>query len=159
MNSLQINNVMLKNKYTKNKFKGVFACDKLPKNKINKPSCFIINTDPASLPGTHWVAVYFPKRGYADYFDSFGMKPNIKSILKFISHNSVKYNYNSKQLQNIFSPVCGNYCCEYLLHKCQGRTNSKFFNKYKINDTPKNDILTVKNFKTHFGNKRRCLKK
>lgn len=155
MNSLEINNVMKNNKFTKTKFKGVFACDKLPKSKIKKkPACFIINTDPSSLPGTHWVALYFPKSGKTNYFDSFGAKPNIKPIINFINNNSRSYVYNTNQLQNVFSTVCGNYCCEYLLHRCQNKLNSTFYSKYNINDTVKNDDATLKNFRTHFIRKK-----
>lgn len=152
MNSIQINNIMQKNYNTHSKFKGVYACDNLPKFKVRKPSCFIINTDPSSLPGTHWVAIYFPTRGNAEYFDSFGLTPNIKSIKKFISNNSKKYTHNNVQLQNIFSTICGNYCCEYLLHRCMGKSLTHFLKQYKKFKTMNNDELTMKNFNTHFKN-------
>ncbi len=154
MNSLEISNLMKRNKHTKNKFKGVFASDNLPKQNIQKPACFIINTDPSSLPGTHWVAIYFPKIGKTYYFDSFGVRPSVKSIISFISRNSTHYEYNKKQLQNVFSVVCGNYCCEYLFHRCQGKSNISFFKRYNSNSTVKNDDSTMKHFKTHFKNQR-----
>ena len=126
MDTMQNKNVMKNNIKTKQYFRGVFASDKLPKTKISKPSCFIVNTDPSSKPGTHWVAIYFPKTGNAEYFDSFGMQPKIKSILKFISVNNKNYTFNKIQLQNVFSAACGNYCCEYLLHRCMGKSRSSF---------------------------------
>ena len=146
MDTMQIKNVMKNNFRTKNYFKGVFPSDKLPKTKMHKPSCIIVNTDPSSKPGTHWVAIYFPKTGNAEYFDSFGMQPKIKSILKFISFNSKKYTFNRTQLQNVFSIVCGNYCCEYLLHRCMGKSKSSFLKNYKVTNTLFNDELTKKKF-------------
>lgn len=154
MNTVQIMNVMKKNNKTKQYFQGVFASDKLPKLKVKKPSCFIINTDPSSKPGTHWVAIYFPKKGSAEYFDSFGFKPKIKSITNFLTANCKRYTYNKIQLQNIFSTVCGNYCCEYLMHRCQGKSKNLFFKKYPFKNTTQNDAVTIKNFNSHFLNKR-----
>lgn len=150
MNTVQIMNVMNNNKIMKTYFKGVFSCDKLPKYKIKKTACYIINTDPSSKPGTHWVAIFFPKKGYAEYFDSFGFEPKIKSIIKFIMNNSSHYTYNKKQLQNIFSSVCGNYCCEYLLHRCKGKVKSLFLKKYNSKNTANNDVITMKHFKSNF---------
>lgn len=153
MDTLQIAKAMLKKDETKRNFRGVFACDKLPKSKFKKknPACFIINTDPASKPGTHWVALYFPCNGRAEYFDSFGIKPKIGSILNFISKNSPNgYVYNKTQLQNVLSTICGNYCCEYLLHRCQRKPRNLFFKKYNTKKTITNDQITLKNFKIHF---------
>lgn len=153
MDTVQITKVMSKTNKTKKKFRGVFACDKLPKSKINKriPACYIINTDPSSKPGTHWVAIYFPCNGLAEYFDSFGFEPTIGRILNFISRNSPKgYIYNKTQLQNVLSTICGNYCCEYLFHRCCGKQRNSFFKKYKTTKTTINDQITLKNFKTHF---------
>ncbi len=149
MDSIEIDRVMKKNIKTKKYFCGVFPCDKLPKYISKKPACFIINTDPSYMPGSHWVCVYFTLRGNADYFDSFGLKPRIKSILKFILRNSVRYTYNKRSLQNILSNVCGKYCCEYLLNRCQNRSYN-FFMKSYINKTIHNDETTLKNFKKHF---------
>lgn len=150
MDTLDILSVMGGHNKTKKYFNGVFASDNLPKKNVQKPSCFVINTDPSSKPGTHWVAIYICGNGRAEYFDSFGLKPKLKSILRFLSRFSSGYTYNRKQLQNIFSTVCGNYCCEYLLHRCQGKSKSLFLKKYKSNETTANDKLTMKNFKTHF---------
>lgn len=151
MDTLEILKAMTTNHKTKQIFKGVFPCDKLPKTSLRKkPACFIINTDPSFKSGTHWVAVYFSKHGRAEYFDSFGLKPQVKSILKFLSTNSSGYVYNEIQLQNILSIACGKYCCEYLFHRCSGKSRALFFKKYSTSDTIKNECNVNKNFKIHF---------
>lgn len=151
MDTIQIINAMNMKKVTKQIFKGVYASNKLPKQKIKiKPACYIINTDPSTKPGTHWVAIYLPKNGKAEYFDSFGYEPKVKSIQKFLKRNSVNFIYNPNQLQSPLSFVCGNYCCEYLLHKCQKKSNKSFFKKYYANDPIKNDDITLKYFNKHF---------
>lgn len=151
MDTVQIIKCMKNNIATKKYFKGVFASDKLPTMKLKKPACLIINTDPSTKPGMHWVAIFLPHRGLAEYFDSFGLRPKLKTILKCLSNNgnAHTYTYNKKQLQNIFSVVCGNYCCEYLLHRCQGKSKNIFFKKFS-SDTTNNDKLVMNQFNIHF---------
>lgn len=153
MDTVQIINFMKNNVATKKYFKGVFASDKLPVIKFKKPACFIVNTDPSTKPGMHWVAIFLPHRGFAEYFDSFGLRPKLKTILKCLSNNSNGYTYNKKHLQNIFSVVCGNYCCEYLLHRCQGKSRNIFLKKFN-SDTSNNDKIVVNQFNIHFKKNR-----
>ena len=43
--------------------------------KLEKPAfpfSYIINSEPNSEPGEHWIAVYFDKHGLGKYFDSYG---------------------------------------------------------------------------------------
>lgn len=150
MDSIEIARAMNAHIKTVRSFKGVFASDKLPRRILEKPSCLIVNTDPANKPGTHWVAIYIPPRGPYEYFDSFGLKPQVKNIKNFILKNSKNYTSNSKQLQSIFSMACGNYCCEYLLHRCQGKTMKQFLKKY-VNEPTKNDAIILRQFNLHFN--------
>jgi len=56
-------------------FCGVFPSDKLPQQPLAKPSALVVNTDPSSKPGQHWVAFYFDVDNTGDFFDSFGQPP------------------------------------------------------------------------------------
>lgn len=152
MDTLMIERAMKYHSKTKKYFKGVFACNKLPQRVIEKPACFIINTDPSNKPGEHWVAVYVPKRGKCEYFDSFGLPPQKDQIIKFILRISQSFKYNKKQLQNILSTVCGNYCCEFLLWRCRGKNMNSFVKLYDVTNTIKNDSKTMTQFKQHFPN-------
>lgn len=149
MDTLDIIRAMKCNKKLKC-FIGVFACNKLPRHILKKPACLIINTDPSNKPGTHWVAIYIPVKGKCEYFDSFGLKPKIRSIYNFIMRQSSSYLCNQIQLQSFISTVCGNYCCEFLLHRCQGKTMRQFIQIFKGNNTLINDYQINKNFKQHF---------
>ena len=40
------------------RFAGVFAANTAPKRINEYPTCFVINTEPASMDGEHWVACY-----------------------------------------------------------------------------------------------------
>jgi hypothetical protein len=48
--------ILKKDKITRDIFLDAFARDELPKAPPY-PSCFIINTDPRSRPGEHWLAI------------------------------------------------------------------------------------------------------
>ena len=75
-------------KYYKNqlKFNGVYSRDNLP-NKI-KDGTYVINLDEYSDIGTHWIDLYFVRKGSSKdvrnndvtYFDSFGAEHIPKEI-------------------------------------------------------------------------------
>jgi hypothetical protein len=50
--------ILDKDAFTKKIFLGAFARDELPPNPPY-PSCFIVNTDPRSQAGGHWLALYY----------------------------------------------------------------------------------------------------
>ena len=61
MNSLQIERLLKNDSETKSVFKKVCALDQLEKPTF--PSAYVINSDPSTEPGEHWIAVYFDKHG------------------------------------------------------------------------------------------------
>lgn len=95
-------------------FGGVFASDVLPQFKNNFNS-FIINLDPQSLPGSHWVAVFFDGET-ASYFDSYGRTPPT-DILNFIRRNSSLLTHNKYCYQDYFTLTCGYFCLYFLFKK------------------------------------------
>ena len=46
-----------------------------------------MNTDKAKDTVTHWLAIYIPKHGCIEYFDSFGRKPDKLEMLIFLKTN------------------------------------------------------------------------
>ena len=73
MNSLQIERLLKSDFETKSVFKKVCALGQLEKPTF--PSAYVINSDPSTEPGEHWIAVYFDKHGRGEYFDSYGLPP------------------------------------------------------------------------------------
>lgn len=159
MNTLEITRILSKNRSTKNCFRGVYSIDKIPNRVYKKPSSYVINTDPSYQPGTHWVAVYFPKerRSPAEFFDSFGRAPFNKRFITFLTNNSDRYIYNAKQLQNHYSLMCGKYCCLYLLDRCSGKKMKDFTNRFRENmsSTLSNDKTVQFLFRKLFMNKKK----
>lgn len=120
-------------------FGGVYASDSLPfENKIQS-SAFIVNLDPHSMPGSHWVAIYFKQDNQtAYYFDSYGMPPSNKNILDFLQNNTNTIVYNKVCFQHNMSFYCG-YFCLYFLFCCA----REMFDMALLNrrDKKKNDII------------------
>ena len=101
-------------------FLGTFPRDKLPAIK-KTPATLIINTDPSTEPGEHWVAVRFDKS--AEYFDSYGLPPYYKEIAEFLERNSpdgkVVINHVTLQTPGL-SVTCGHYCCLFVIFRSRG---------------------------------------
>lgn len=149
MNSIDIYHAMKSNSFTKNKFKGVFACDKLPRKIVSKSSFYIGNTDPSNKPGQHWIVFYFPKNKPAEYFCSAGQPP-IKPFVSFLSRNSKSYICNKKRIQNEFSIYCGLYCCIFVYFRSRNIPFYTILNFFNYSNLFLNDVLVLTIFKNIF---------
>ena len=118
MNMLQIECLLKKDLKSKVIFKKVCALDQLEKPTF--PSAYVINSDPSSEPGEHWVAVYFDKCGRGEYFDSYGLPPTLVGFESYMDAYSLSgWIYNRKTLQAYFSSFCGHYCVYFILFRCR----------------------------------------
>ena len=98
----------------------VCAKNMLPHTRPSDVHAYIVNTDNASQPGEHWVAIFF-QRNSVYYFDSYGLPPLEDYIRPFIQRNSRSYKHNPVQLQLGLLPVCGLYCIfalDFLARDC-----------------------------------------
>jgi hypothetical protein len=50
----------------------VTCADELPISIGKKPRTYVVNTDPCSLPGSHWTVFHFPRLGPPEFFNSMG---------------------------------------------------------------------------------------
>ena len=121
MDTTQIHHVLSNHPSTKSCFKGVFASDEFP-NKINRhrKQCYVVNTDPSSKPGLHWVAFYYSD-GEGFFFDSYGNPPDFykHEFKEHLDRNADSWTYNTKRLQGTMSSVCGQYCIFFLIKRCR----------------------------------------
>ena len=113
MNTLQIENILKKDRYVSPLFRGVYAKDSLPPFK---PGAYVVNTDSSKQPGSHWVAV-FATHEEEEYFDSYGGPP--LSLLKRWVKGK-RMTSNPVPLQSPLSAVCGQYCIYYLYNRARG---------------------------------------
>ena len=148
MNNWEISKTMRHYPSTKNRFIGVFPADKIPKNilQYSLPCCFIANTDPSWLSGTHWVSVFVDKNGNIEYFDSYGRRPMSPQMKTFCGK---VYQYNPCMIQSLFSTSCGQFCIFYLVHRCKGVSLQKVMNMFNINNVEYNENLVKTFVKPH----------
>lgn len=153
MNTIQLTLDMMKIKKIKEKFKGVFPADLLPKH-VKRPALLIANTDTSVQPGTHWVAFYIPIKGSIEYFDSTGVTPQNKFFLKFLKNNGKSIVYNKQRLQGSFSTTCGNYCGVFLYLRSNKVSFKKILKLFNSN-FQQNDQKVLEMYKKFFGIKKK----
>ena len=110
-----------------NSFLGVFPADELPPaTTIAIPAAFVVNYDPARLPGSHWVSCMI-SRDYVTWFDSYGLAPDADDII--LGHKTYfrkwlsavcrrlglkNYDWNKFDLQAMRGITCGHYALWFL---------------------------------------------
>jgi hypothetical protein len=142
MDEFLVETILKKDKVTSKVFLEAFARDELP-SKPPYPSCFIINTDPRSKPGSHWLAVFYNERGYCDFFDSYGQPPDYFKLEKYINKTSNGWSFNRKRIQ-VDSDLCRLYAILFLIFRAQDQLPifyKQFSNNYSKNDKVIMDYL------------------
>lgn len=122
MNAAKIREALDGNPITRKIFRGVFSADTVPSAFDSYPSGCVVNTDEASGPGAHWIALYQCQPGVVETFDSFGKdfstySPHLANVLK-----ANRIISQPCQLQSNCSTVCGQYCCFFLLRRACSET-------------------------------------
>ena len=107
-------------------FLGVFPSDLLPRT-ITQPGTIIVNCDPHTEDGSHWLAINFQHKSCSGfYFDSYGLRPYIPSIRSLLQRTCPVWNFNAVQLQCLASTVCGHYCSLFALYLDRGYSPKQF---------------------------------
>ena len=81
MNSLEILNILKSDAFTKTVFTDVLPSDRLPGRIQTRPRGFIVNTDPADKPGTHWLVIFITTDGKGEFWDPFAQTWILQSEL------------------------------------------------------------------------------
>ncbi len=119
---------------------GVFASDRVPREIKPLPCCAIVNTDPQSKPGQHWILLYFPTGDTCELFDSYGREPD-GAVRKLIRPYQVVL-ANRRQVQSTLSSVCGAHCLYVAHHRARGIPMNEILNHYS-SDPVTNDHEVV----------------
>ena len=140
MDTWELRYILTRSSYLSSWNPVVCAKDELPHRKPKDVRAYVINTDESHLPGTHWIAVYFPedKNNVVEYFDSYGLPPLEQDMVDFMRRNAVSTRFNNIRLQGMDSMVCGQYCVHYLHQRSLGYSLehlvSYFGQNYSRND-------------------------
>ena len=121
MNAQQIGSILSLDSNIYKNFAGVFAADTLPPIITNLPKFLIVNSDVQSGPGQHWLGIYLPEQGPAEFFDSLGLFP-IRYFEQFLIKHGPPYIYSNKRLQNYGSDTCGLYVLYFVICRSVGFT-------------------------------------
>lgn len=119
---------------------GVYSADRLPR-KCQKPVAIIAHSEKASISIGHWIAIYAPENGPIYYFDSFGLKPQVRTHINFARRLGGKIIYNKNCYQSFDAVTCGGFCLLYLASK-MGYIKS--IKKYFTENTAENDKFVIK---------------
>ena len=91
MDTLQIER---NDSYAKKLFKGVYPKDQLP--TVEYPGSYVVNTNPSTAPGEHWVVMFFNNPRSAEFFDSYGLHPIVYGLTDFLDSHSSSWTTTQK---------------------------------------------------------------
>ena len=120
--------------------RGVFPADQVPLVFKKRVNAFIVNTDPASQPGEHWLALW-TEGTTCEVFDSYGLplstykNPTLQAWL-----SQWKEIISSDQtLQAMDSFTCGHYALFFLKAKARHASFQDFLAQWHSNNLVLND--------------------
>lgn len=112
MQSDQLEVILRHDRATSSHFVGVFAANRIPREPIKKPYCYIVNNQPDTKRGQHWLAVFVSDE--KEFFDPLNLKPEDYGL-------NIKVNEtNSAPIQPYESDACGLHVMYYLMQRCRG---------------------------------------
>jgi hypothetical protein len=139
-------------------FLGVFASDMFPTHPIQRSGTVIVNTDPHTETGSHWLAIHIQSRfSRLCYLVSYGLPPYIPAIQSFINRNCNVWDYNMVQRQGSTITVCSKYCCLLALYTDRGYSPQYFAGH--IGSPQSADRRVSELFKAEFGQLPRVLQR
>ena len=126
-------------------FLGCFPLDGLPPFPPTLPKSMIINTQPSSHPGEHWVALVLTETK-CYYFDSFALPRAPANIEMYVEPYYNTITYLEIPIQDITSNFCGAYCVSFVLHVKDDLTYEQFFPHYYSDNLLENDEILKQDF-------------
>ena len=125
-------------------FKGVYPSDLLPFDILvkYKKISLIINLDPHTKPGSHYVALFINKNlnNKVVYFDPFGKNLTNENIIKFVKKINKNYIFSTKKIQHDNSDYCGLFCLAFCVYIYKNKPFYIFLDMF-INNSMKNNFI------------------
>lgn len=152
MNTKQLSKVLTQDPLTREAFRGVFASDQLNFIENKYPFLLVVNSDPSTQSGTHWMAMYFPSEREGEFYDSYGNDAKFynKDFERFMKRHSKRNIFNTIPIQSNSSNVCGHHCLFYLIHRVR-QVDMESIIKFFSPDKDWNDIMVNDFIYKHFN--------
>ena len=140
MNSLEIKHHVSNDHLTSKLFGGVISADDL--KDVAKGKLYVINDQPKTLPGRHWMGLYIDiSSNTVEFWDSTGNKPEYYGEYFEDFFKNTKYVYNTRRLQGQEN-TCGEFSLYFLYHRSRGYNMEQIINSLTL-DPACNDIIVV----------------
>ena len=109
-------------------------------------TCADVNTDPYSLPGSHWTVFHFPRLGPPEFFDSMSERAKTcnSRFEDVLANNGPGYLYRSDQIQPEDSDTCGAYCIHFVRERYQHRSFRDVLEDFSREKLQENDRKVLK---------------
>ena len=147
MNTIELTRVLEKVVKRNTNLLGVLASDQLPRIIVATPAMAVINTQPSTMAGAHWLAVYIDEARNGYFFDSFGHSPAYvgfpHDIIRFLKLNCLNVQYSKRQVQENMTSTCGHHCV-YFLCQIQKRFSYQDVMNMYHNSLQCNDIMVCR---------------
>lgn len=118
MESRELSRIIEHDAETSSRFLGVLPANQMP-TTMPPNTTLIVNCCDEGLEGRHWVALHMDGNGGMDFFDSFGMRPDLYNLTLKLP-NWTMLTISRQQLQSNMSNVCGLYCAYFCFKRTRG---------------------------------------
>jgi len=110
-------------------WKGVYSIDELDRIPVSDKMAFILNLDPSTKPGSHWVGVFIDtkKDKSLEYYDPLAKDPpkrfseDIKGLIDKLDPDVyLKYKINKVKRQSDNTDTCGWHSMKWVMQRLNG---------------------------------------
>ena len=125
----------------------VTCADELPILIGKRPRTYVVNTDPCSLPGSHWTVFHFPRPPKC--FDSMAERAKTyNSRFEYVlANNGLGYLCPPDQIQPEDSDTCGAYCVHFVRERYRHhsfRDVLKHFSREKLEENDRKELKFIR---------------
>ena len=151
MNSLEISVILKKNIHTKKNFVSVLPYDYIhkikPPMRNNSYTSFVVNNQPSTMNGMHWVAVFLTTT-HIELFDPLSLPADFfySKLFKYLKSVNSDIVISPFPVQQFHSKTCGVHCINYIFLRSLNLTHSEIFNSYYTKNRLNNDYIMLNYF-------------
>lgn len=134
--TLELEEALQRDEYTRKFDPRVFAADQ-PPQKLPPRYLYILNTDPISKGGTHWVLIFRRDANHPPvFFDSYGKAPSwhYAGWKRFDG-----FRRSTEDFQQVHTTVCGDHCLYVGRRLAAGYALNTILQSYDAQDEKHND--------------------